>query len=145
MIVEHLSPLTATKLRTVTEDVPVRAVAHTLSRLPIGLVVVCDEAGRTTGVVSKSDLVRHLSRSGASTAPVADIMTRRAVECSQGELLRDAWEQMRARNLQNMPVVDASRRPLGVLDVRDALQAILREEQDQEHLLIDYIAGVGYR
>jgi hypothetical protein len=52
---------------------------------------------------------------------------------------------MTARKLQNVPVLGDGLEPLGILDVRDAMQALLEQEQHQEHLLIDYIAGIGYR
>jgi hypothetical protein len=52
---------------------------------------------------------------------------------------------MAARGLQNVPVLGKGEKPLGILDIRDALAALLDEEQYQERLLANYIAGVGYR
>jgi hypothetical protein len=52
---------------------------------------------------------------------------------------------MTARKLQNVPVLGANRKPLGILDIRDAMQALFEYEQFQERVLIDYIAGIGYR
>ena len=52
---------------------------------------------------------------------------------------------MSARRLQNMPVLSTDLKPIGVLDIRDALQALLAQEQYQEQLLVDYVSGVGYR
>lgn len=46
--------------------------------------------------------------------------------------------------VQNMPVLDADARPLGVLDIRDALKVLFEQEQLQEHMLANYIAGIGY-
>jgi hypothetical protein len=42
-------------------------------------------------------------------------------------------------------VLDLAGRPVGVLNLDDALQALLRFETGQETMLLDYIAGVGYR
>ena len=51
-----------------------------------------------------------------------------------------------ARNLQNMPVLGTENpRPLGVLDLRDALKVLFEEEEYQEELLTNYISGIGYR
>ncbi len=145
MIVERLAPVTSARLTILSEDVSVRAAADSFSDIQLGLIVVCGEGGQATGVVSKSDLVRHLARSGAAGTPIREVMTRSIVYCLPGQDLNDAWQSMRLRRLQNMPVLENGRRPVGVLDVRDALQAILREEQDQERLLVNYIAGVEYR
>jgi hypothetical protein len=42
-------------------------------------------------------------------------------------------------------VLDTDSRPLGVLDVRDAMRVLLEEERLEEESLASYIAGVGYR
>ena len=45
-----------------------------------------------------------------------------------------------------MPVLTAEQySPLGILDVRDALKVLLEQEEYQETLLTNYIAGVGYQ
>jgi hypothetical protein len=36
-------------------------------------------------------------------------------------------------------------KPIGVLNAGDALQALLKEEEDEESLLRDYVMGIGYR
>ena len=43
------------------------------------------------------------------------------------------------------PILDEARRPLGIIYAREALQALLSEAENQDELLRDYIAGVGYR
>ena len=52
---------------------------------------------------------------------------------------------MSTRNLQNIPVLDAGTRPLGVLDIRDAMNALFRQEEQLEIMLSNYVAGIGYR
>lgn len=59
--------------------------------------------------------------------------------------LRATWELMVERRLQNLPLLGPNRRPVGTLDIRDALQAIIELEQAQEKQLVNYITGVGYR
>jgi hypothetical protein len=52
---------------------------------------------------------------------------------------------MTVRKLQNVPVLDVDLMPLGILDIRDAMQVLFEHEQYQEQALIDYVTGVGYR
>jgi hypothetical protein len=52
---------------------------------------------------------------------------------------------MVAQRLQNMPVLGTDAKPLGVLDIRDALKALFEQEEYQEGLLSNYVAGVGYQ
>jgi hypothetical protein len=92
-------------------DAAIAAIA--LSSSHIGLVIVCDESGAIADVVSKSDLVRHLALGRAAEAPVTTQMSgyrlvhaRRRSPCH--------LEIMAARNLQNVPVLNADSKPLGV-------------------------------
>jgi arabinose-5-phosphate isomerase len=52
---------------------------------------------------------------------------------------------MRGLRLKNFPVVDEGHRPIGVLNARDVLDMLLREAEDEESLLTDYVVGIGYR
>jgi CBS domain-containing protein len=123
----------------------VQAAALSLSRPGIGLVVVCNAEGGAEGVLSKSDLVRHLTGPTSRTAPASDLMSRSIVSCRPQDDVHNVWEIMAARSLQNIPVVDVGARPLGILDMRDAMRALFEQEEMQERMLVNYVTGVGYR
>jgi CBS domain-containing protein len=126
-------------------EATLRTVASAFSNPRIGLLVVCDGNGRTAGVVSKSDIVRHLRDVGVTDAPVANLMVRNIVSCRPEDDLYATWQKMVAQNLQNMPVLSADSMPVGVLDIRDALKALFEQEEYEEQLLINYVSGVGYQ
>ena len=71
-------------------------------------------------------------------------MTRDVTYCRANELLRDVWSMMKERGLQRIPVLDGARSRIGVIYTRDALQNLLGEAENEDELLRDYIAGVGY-
>lgn len=56
----------------------------------------------------------------------------------------DVWVRMKERGLKNIPVADQDLRPLGVLNALDILQVLLKESEDEEAMLRDYVMGVGY-
>jgi predicted transcriptional regulator len=145
MLIETIRSMTSARLVVIDIDTMLRGAARALSNPHVGLLVVCDENGRATGVVSKSDIVRHLASVGAIEAPVANLMSRRIVSCRPEDDLHATWQRMAAQSLQNMPVLGADSKPLGVLDVRDALKVLFEQEEYQERLLINYVAGVGYQ
>ncbi len=60
-------------------------------------------------------------------------------------MIPDIWAMMKARGLQRIPVLDAGRKPLGVIYARDALQCLLGEVENDEALLRDYVMDVGYQ
>lgn len=145
MRIERCSAMTSRRLRTVDETASIRAVAVLLTVRDVQLVIVCDDRGAATGVISKSDLARHLARRGSPRASAATLMTRPFVSCRPGDELHMVWQAMTERVLQSVPVLDPASRPLGVLDVRDAMSVLLKEERLEEESLVGYIAGVGYR
>ena len=111
----------------------------------VGLVVVCDEAGVVAVVISKSDFVRHLAIEETAKALVVARMSRDIVSCRPEDDLYETWKVMSARGLQNLPVLNADAKPIGILDIRDALKMLLEQEQYEEQQLINYVAGVGYQ
>jgi CBS domain-containing protein len=145
MRVDALRPTTSARLAVIAVDATLRAAALALSHAHIGLLIVCDGNGRAAGVVSKSDIVRHVATAGLAEAPIAALMSRNVVSCRPADDLYATWQRMAAQNLQNMPVLTADLMPLGILDIRDALKVLFEQEEYQEQLLINYVAGVGYQ
>ncbi|HET9716508.1 MAG TPA: CBS domain-containing protein [Pseudolabrys sp.] len=145
MRVDSLGLITSTRLAVIPVDATLRTGALALSNTRIGLLVVCDENRRTAGVVSKSDIVRHLADVGVTDTSIANLMSRNVRSCRREDDLYATWQRMAGQNLQNMPVLSAELVPVGVLDIRDALKVLFEQEEYQEQLLINYVAGVGYQ
>lgn len=145
MLVRHLQSAIATRLSTADLCTELRTAALLFARQGVGLVVICDSEGQAAGVLSKSDLVRHLATSKSNVVTVTALMSKPIVACTPDDDLHTVWRMMAERGLQNIPVLAAGTRPVGILDIRDALKALLEQEVIQEHMLTDYIAGVGYR
>jgi CBS domain-containing protein len=145
MFVERLLPTAREKLVTIADDAPLVEAAKLL-RTGTGLVVVCGSSGVLAGVITKTDIVSQISQcQGAGCITAASLaMTRDVVFCRPGDLLHDVWTRMKERGLKNIPVVDQDSRPLRVLYARDILQVLLKESEDEEAMLRDYVMGVGY-
>jgi CBS domain-containing protein len=145
MYVESLLPMAREKLVTISDDAPLIEAANLL-RKGNDLLIACGSAGLVTGVITKTDVVGQMSRcQGAScTMAAALAMTRDVVVCRPGERLQDVWKRMKERKSKNIPVVDQDSRPMGVLHARDILQVLLKESEDEESMLRDYVMGIGY-
>lgn len=145
-LIESLLPLAREKLVTIRESSPLMDAAKLL-RPGTDIVVVCDLAGRIAGVITKSDVVARLGHcQGASCLVMASaVMTREVIACYPTDWVSDAWSAMKRHRLKNMPIIDDNKTPLGMLNARDALQALLSEVEDEEALLRDYVMTVGYQ
>jgi CBS domain-containing protein len=145
MRIEQLNSATSARLMVIDTEATPQAAALSLSNPGIGLVVVCDENGKAAGVLSKSDLIRHLTRRELAEASIMTLMSRDIISCDPGDDVHTVWQTMVAHGLQNVPVLGQDSKPLGVLDIRDAMKALFEQEEFQEHMLANYIAGIGYR
>jgi CBS domain-containing protein len=145
MRIEHLSAMTSPRLMIIGTEATLQAAAHSLSNPGIGLVVVCNGSGQAAGVLSKSDLIRHLAYSAPEEASVATLMSRNIISCGPDDDVHAVWQTMAAQRLQNVPVLSAESEPLGILDIRDAMKVLFEQEEYQEHMLTNYIVGLGYR
>ncbi len=94
--------------------------AETGSRRPGALLLVDRASGALTGIFTDADL-RRLVRTGegALDKPIADVMTRSPATLAETALVRDAVNMVHARHVDEIPVVDADLRPVGILDVQD--------------------------
>lgn len=147
MLVEALMPTARRRLTTIKADESLADAAKLLSETHIGLVVVCAADGSMVGVITKTDVVRQVAQGHESTrtAPVSAIMTKNVVHCGPSDLLYEVWSSMKERGFVHIPIIDQHFRPSGVVNARDALQALLGEVKDEESLLRDYVMGIGYR
>ena len=145
--VESILPAAQARLATIRTDALLVEAARLLSDAQHNLVVVCDRAGTMAGVITRTDVVGRISHcTGSScTAPAAKVMTQDVISCRPDDWLNDVWSSIKENGLKNMPVLDQDSRPVGVLNSRDALDALLQHVQYQEDLLRDYVMNVGYR
>lgn len=147
MRVERLIPSARDRLVTVSDKAQLTEAAARLGDGHTNLVVVCDDVGTMSGVVSKTDIVSRIGHcQGSSCAEmVGAVMTREVTYCRPDDALKDVWSLMKDKGFLHIPVADQDNQPLGVLTARDVLQALLGEVEYEEALLRDYVMGIGYR
>ncbi|MEO6959920.1 MAG: CBS domain-containing protein [Burkholderiaceae bacterium] len=147
MSIHAILPTARTRLVTIQDAAPVIDAAKLLSGKHTSLVVVCSSDGAMSGVVTKADVVRQISTcAGCScTTMVSDIMTREVITCHPEDNLIDVWATMKDNALRQIPISDRESRPVGLLYANDALQVLLKEADDEDLLLRDYMFGIGYR
>jgi len=83
--------------------------------------MVVDAGGRLIGLVTDGDVRRLVNARGAAalTAPLSDCMTKHPRTLPADALVRDAVRMVRELRVDELPVVDADGKPLGLLDVQD--------------------------
>jgi CBS domain-containing protein len=144
--VDRILPAARKRLITIRDEAPLMEAAKLLREPDADLVVVCNADERMVGVISKTDVVRQISqwRENEYATAASTVMTRTVVSFRPDDLLHDVWTTMKHRRLKNVPVLDQDSRPIGVLNARDVLEALLEEVEHEEMLLRDYVMSIGH-
>ena len=97
--------------------------AHEMNRHRIGALVV-ENNGQVVGIFTERDAAFRVLAIGldADTTPVSEVMTHNPITLTEDRPFGHALHLMYENGVRHVPIVDANRRPLGVLTARDALQ-----------------------
>jgi CBS-domain-containing membrane protein len=131
----------------VREDASFKEMAEMLRRTRISAFPVIDTANRVIGVVSEADMLvkeavqatgtsiiaalRHVGEEGKATGvTAADLMTHPAITIGPDASVAEAARVMYDRRIKRLPVVDASRRLLGIISRADVLAVFSRPDEE---------------
>jgi len=147
MRVESILPVARQRMNTIQASGSLVEAAKLLLDTHKALLIVCHDDGAMAGVITKTDIVKQVARHGGvvDKIRISNVMTEAVTYCRGEDALHDVLALMKTKGLVHVPIVDQSSRPRGVVNARDALQALLREVKDEELVLRAYIMGIGYR
>lgn len=113
-------------VRTVSDTANAFTAASLMREYEIGFLPVCDAANRVVGVVTDRDLVLRVcaDNEDVMTVVVQDIMARPVVSVRPTHTVASAERQMRVHRITRVVVVDAERRPVGILSLSDIAQYV---------------------
>lgn len=125
---------TGDELRVAPEGRTVRDVFATAARpgRRTGAVILTDADGRLSGLFTDSDLARLLERRQEAQLdrPIAEAMTRGPITVRPEMTLGEVVDLLAARKVSELPVIDAGRRPVGLIDITDVLPLLPDEGRD---------------
>ncbi len=108
----------------VSERMKIKEVLFKITKARAGSATVVDKRGRLAGIFTDGDLRRHLEEGERILeGSVGRVMTKDPISVGQNKLAAEALEILRSKKIDEMPVVDSKRRPVGLLDVQDLLKA----------------------
>jgi CBS domain-containing protein len=146
-LISSVMDVARSRLLKVGVDTLLAEVATLLSSSQISLVVVCDASGSVVGVITETVLVRQLGfgRADVFSTRAGEVMNRDFTACEASDSLSDVLAKMHARGLIHVLIVEGGHTPVGVLNARDGLRALLAAGNHEEELLRNYVMGVGYQ
>ena len=92
------------------------------------------------GILSERDVVRVLGANGAAVLEqsVSTVMTRKVISCRPSDTVGSIMEVMTTGKFRHLPVLDDGEL-VGVISIGDIVKWRLREFEDEQQALQDYI------
>ncbi len=109
----------------VSPDSSIEKAIRTMLECRVGAVAVVDENRRVAGIFTERDVLRRIALSGHSLAEtqVRDVMTTPVEMATLDTTPGQALATMIEFHYRHLPIVDDDGRLLGMLSIRDVLQA----------------------
>lgn len=105
-------------------NMKVKQVLLTITRCRAGSASVVDSKGKLIGIFTDGDLRRHLETNPRLIeCEVRHAMTKNPTVITKERLAAEAFDILRSKRIDELPVVDNKKRPIGLLDVQDILKA----------------------
>ncbi|MEM3050949.1 MAG: homocysteine biosynthesis protein [Candidatus Bathyarchaeia archaeon] len=111
------------KAITCKENETLQAVAERIVTRSVNHIVMVDDNGKLTGIVTSWDITRALAH--GKTA-LADVVTRRVITSKPDEPLETASKRMAQHNISALPVIDNDKRVLGIVTAEDVSKLLGR-------------------
>lgn len=101
-------------------DTPVKAIARRMRDEDIGAVPVKAD-GKIVGLITDRDIALRGVAGDEDLAKIKarDVMTPHLVACSPGDDIDEALDLMESNQVRRLPVLDADKRPVGILSLGD--------------------------
>ena len=111
-------------LALVPATIKVKDVLWSITKARCGCACVVDGKHKLLGIFTDGDLRRHLEDGPAVLSrKVSEVMTKNPTSIQKDKLAAQAFDVLKTRKIDELPVVDAHGRVVGLLDVQDLLKA----------------------
>ena len=108
----------------VKENTKVKDVLLKITKMRAGSASIVNNKGILTGIFTDGDLRRHFEGGkDLLNCKVGDIMTASPVTITPDRLAAEAFDILRNKKIDEIPVIDKNGKPVGLLDVQDILKA----------------------
>ncbi|MFH1622060.1 MAG: KpsF/GutQ family sugar-phosphate isomerase [Candidatus Omnitrophota bacterium] len=106
------------------ENKLVKEVLYAITKARAGAASIVNKKGKLIGIFTDGDLRRHLDGgTNLPTLKIKEVMTKNPITVNNEQLAVEALRILEEKKIDEVPVVDKSHRPVGMLDIQDLLRA----------------------
>lgn len=123
-------------------DRSIAEAAIAMTENKIGALLVEEQDGTITGILSERDIVGGMAPHGADLHDVAvsELMTRNVIRCSPNDSINEAMAMMTDRRIRHLPVFEGDEL-VGFISIGDLVKCRIMEVQSEAEALRQYIAS----
>jgi CBS domain-containing protein len=112
-----------------------------MCRVKVGALLIVDEVGKPTGILSERDLLVRvlLAHRDPATTTVGDVMTHHVICIDEDYTVPGAMALMTHKRCRHLPVV--RERVVGMVSIGDLVRAINGDYAYEVRVLHDYVEG----
>jgi arabinose-5-phosphate isomerase len=98
----------------------VREVLFEMARRRAGCAVALGDDGTLAGIFTQGDFARHLEKNpNLLELPVTPFLTRKPITIRSGALAYEVLHILERHRIDDLVVVDAANKPVGIVDTQD--------------------------
>ena len=91
----------------------------------IGSVIIVDDKGKCEGIFTTRDALRLIATNISLQTPISNVMTKNPITVRDTDSFSKAMSLISSHGIQNLPVVDANDRLIGILSIRSFFEEII--------------------
>ncbi len=142
MLITHVIRDKGATVHTLSEAATLEQAAKELTNRKVGALVIMDDSGRVTGLLSERDIVREVARRGAAALAdrVGAAMTRGIITAEPAETVDEGLARMTDRRIRHLPVMENGRLA-GIISIGDLVKFRIEAVEAEARAMQDYIAA----
>ena len=140
-LVQHLLDAKGDDVISIAPDASVFDAIKLMAEKAVGSLLVM-EGGELKGIVTERDYARKVIIKGraSDSTTVGEIMTADVLVATVDQTVNQCMALMTKKSIRHLPVV-ADQTVVGMLSMRDLVQAIISDQQEEIEHLEHYISG----
>lgn len=133
------------KLPKIFSESTVKDAAIRMSELKLGAIMVEDDNHNIKGIVSERDIMNKVTATNlpSNSTLVKEIMVKDVISINHELEEKDALRLMEDNGIRHLPAVDSSGNYVGMLGIRDIMRAMLKNLEEENETLAQYIMADG--
>ncbi len=131
-----------TEVATIKTEETIRDAVRILVEKNIGSLLVLDEKGSITGIITERDILKQCDRSVESfkEKKVKEAMTKELIVASPDDDLDYAENIMTGNRIRHLPII-ANKKLEGIISIGDLINVLRGECKVENRYLKDFISG----